>query len=489
MAIQRIKGTVFESSENFFVENITALKALPDSEREGVVILEGHTTANDGGGGAFYYDPDLSRVGADDDGTVIDPTGTGIGTGCWVRIYDLSQGTIAWWGADPSLVGSLTANRGIEGLKVFITDPTLGGNFIYNSATPDNPPLCYNGWVRVNDTEFQADLNLNSNKITNVATSIAGTDAINQDELTAAVAAIPSTSVTQDQGAQSATLAQWFGSASDLINVQTPNTTTYKTIGLRFEDSIQYFDTNAAMQAGSGLYQDYSVVGTRGGAAIGDGDSGVYVIKSAAQATTDGDTLGTPNIYISATNQWAILQKSDDREVQEAEVVLTDGQLVVDFGTPVAGNAVYVAGPGIDRGRLKESVDYTITDTNEITLTESYPAGTEVSLYWNELVSSAVFENTIQNVSANTDVDVTKSIVQVDCSGGAITALRFTTASITSGTLWEVFIKDSTGNAGTNNITLTTEGAETIDGSATYVLSTDWEGAIIYTDGTNLFVK
>lgn len=47
------------------------------------------------------------------------------------------------------------------------------------------------------------------------------------------------------------------------------------------------------------------------------------------------------------------------------------------------------------------------------------------------------------------------------------------------------FIKDSTGDAGTRNITIDPNGAETIDGAATYVIATDYGVCELISNGTN----
>ena len=51
-----------------------------------------------------------------------------------------------------------------------------------------------------------------------------------------------------------------------------------------------------------------------------------------------------------------------------------------------------------------------------------------------------------------------------------------------------VGIKDMTGTASANNITITTPGAETIDGQASLVIATDYMSLGIISDGTNYFV-
>lgn len=49
-------------------------------------------------------------------------------------------------------------------------------------------------------------------------------------------------------------------------------------------------------------------------------------------------------------------------------------------------------------------------------------------------------------------------------------------------------IKDVTGTAATNNITVDTPGAETIDGQASFLMTSDYMATAIISDGTNYFV-
>lgn len=50
---------------------------------------------------------------------------------------------------------------------------------------------------------------------------------------------------------------------------------------------------------------------------------------------------------------------------------------------------------------------------------------------------------------------------------------------------YKVIIKDSGGNAGTNNIIINTIGAQTIDGETNYTIIGDYDSVMLAFDGTN----
>ena len=94
----------------------------------------------------------------------------------------------------------------------------------------------------------------------------------------------------------------------------------------------------------------------------------------------------------------------------------------------------------------------------------------------------------VTTVNASTyDLLTTDDILHVTYTvTGAVTSLTLPSAQAVSGrTIW---IKDAGGNASVNNITVDTEGAETIDGGATYPLNSDNQDAGFYSDGSNWFV-
>lgn len=179
MPIKKVKGSVFNSEDNIIVTNIAALKAITESNREGFVFVKGHTNANDGGGGNFIYSASTPRAN-DNGGTIFDPTDTGIGNGCWVRIYSLNEGSLNWFGANDNTVSNLLSDYAIEGLQVTIAQPIVGGVFKYMAAEVlnDDGINNFNGWVRQNDSNFTTHLKLNGNRVTKAGVALASDDLV-----------------------------------------------------------------------------------------------------------------------------------------------------------------------------------------------------------------------------------------------------------------------------------------------------------------------
>ena len=96
----------------------------------------------------------------------------------------------------------------------------------------------------------------------------------------------------------------------------------------------------------------------------------------------------------------------------------------------------------------------------------------------------------------NSFLIVTRSSVDVSTTGEDIIAIDDTTiprtVTLTTGGLTQYIeriltIKDESGNAGTNNITIDTQGSELIDGVANLVITVNYGSVTIYSDGINFF--
>lgn len=103
-----------------------------------------------------------------------------------------------------------------------------------------------------------------------------------------------------------------------------------------------------------------------------------------------------------------------------------------------------------------------------------------VALYDN---ASSVHVTTVSDATYQIAAD--DYILSVTRTATGACAITLMTAEVISGRL--ITVKDAGLKASSNNITVDTEGAETIDGQDTAVLIEDGETAAFYSDGTNWF--
>tara|TARA_R110002020_G_scaffold319504_4_gene535414 strand:+ start:16118 stop:16567 length:450 start_codon:yes stop_codon:yes gene_type:complete len=93
---------------------------------------------------------------------------------------------------------------------------------------------------------------------------------------------------------------------------------------------------------------------------------------------------------------------------------------------------------------------------------------------------------TINIIDTPYKVRATDYFVGVDSSKGVVTVELPTAVSVGAG--FTIFIKDEGGKANVNNIKVTTPSRETLDGADTLIISTEYAGHQLYTDGINWFV-
>ena len=99
--------------------------------------------------------------------------------------------------------------------------------------------------------------------------------------------------------------------------------------------------------------------------------------------------------------------------------------------------------------------------------------------YVDSSVAAGVFN--VNSISTNTTAAVNNTYL-VDTSGGAVT-VTLPAAGL------NVFVRvKDVGSANTNNITIATPGAETIDGSASAIMDSNFESKTYVSDGTNWYI-
>lgn len=101
----------------------------------------------------------------------------------------------------------------------------------------------------------------------------------------------------------------------------------------------------------------------------------------------------------------------------------------------------------------------------------------------NQYGGSATFS--VAYKSANWTTDGTAYIVAVDSSSNAV-SITLGNTDLVDGRM--LIIKDVGGLAGTNNITLASEGGEFIDGAASYTINTNYGGISVFSDGNDWFI-
>jgi len=157
------------------------------------------------------------------------------------------------------------------------------------------------------------------------------------------------------------------------------------------------------------------------------------------------------------------------------------------FVMPVAGTPVVIANNSIslnDQSDVAFNVaathgfDFTVAGVRKMNLDTDIM---KVSVDAN-FEKQLLFSRTPTAVSVSTS---SNSIIYGVTDTSAPRTVTISTADVDDGKVF--LIKDESGAAAANNITIATQGAETIDGAATITITANYGVARLYSDGTNLF--
>jgi hypothetical protein len=136
-----------------------------------------------------------------------------------------------------------------------------------------------------------------------------------------------------------------------------------------------------------------------------------------------------------------------------------------------------------------DSTNHTIQiEMNQSNITGDLAVGDELTVTGAATFSS--FLNTpieaVEAASYTLDADSEATVFAVDyTTTGAVSFILGSDVAVDGR---HIIVYDEDGNANTNNITISTEGSETINGAATYTMDADSEAVHLVSDGTNFFV-
>jgi len=156
------------------------------------------------------------------------------------------------------------------------------------------------------------------------------------------------------------------------------------------------------------------------------------------------------------------------------------------------GVVVYVLGattPGDGgQGAFRYAAVVNPTDDSLNTIVPGYPSGPSPTNAWLRVDPIAhLTPNPVTRVSGNYTVLPTDSYLAVNSSGGAYTITLDTGFVPSSGSA--LYVKDQSGNAGTNNITLASSHSYTFDGGVGLVLNGPYSVVRLTFDNSNYMIS
>lgn len=158
-------------------------------------------------------------------------------------------------------------------------------------------------------------------------------------------------------------------------------------------------------------------------------------------------------------------------------IVNANGTISDSFSIGKSGRGIVIyQGDTIPSNLLGNTGDVFIKRTTEPLILKKKSSG------WVNISNKEVI-----TITSTTSITPTQSstLYLVDSSSDSLT-LTLSTSSLEVGK--EVIIKDSTGSSSINSITVNTEGSETIDGQASFTISSNYTSISIISDGSDWFI-
>lgn len=299
-------------------------------------------------------------------------------------------------------------------------------------------------------TASAGDITASSQKITNLANGTASGDAVNKGQLDAAV----------------------LGLVDFKASARSVSTSNITLSGAQTIDGVSVIAGDRVLVAGQTTGADNGIYVAAAGAwsRATDADASAEVTAGMYLAVEEGTTYGD-TVWLLTTNNPITLGTTS----------LTFSQLP-SLANLIAGNGLTKTGNQLDVGAgtgITVAADTVGIDTAVV------PRMAVANTFTANNTFAGINLDT-KTKTANYTVDVTLDhTILADSTGGAFTVTL--PASHTAGDT--VVVKDSGGLAATNNITVATADADTIDGSASdIVIANPYESYEFRSNGTNWFI-
>lgn len=229
----------------------------------------------------------------------------------------------------------------------------------------------------------------------------------------------------------------------------------------------------------SGGYTSATIEGAHGHVVAGGGNSDqkVHIGPRTGSETTYGALWVLPAATARTANNPVVF--SDGSDLYLNSTVAGRGVYIYEAGTTQLASFL-AASIGIGVGNV---ADVSIRGTSTV----SVRGDTSVTLGYtaSTIIHQGALRFTTRAVSGNITIDTTTTdfILHVDTAA----ARSITLPAPTDGRV--LIIKDKTGSAATNNITIVRHASEKIEGvAASYVIDTDWGWVQLTSDGTDWYV-